>query len=53
MSVLARHIVLNWHPQEKQIALEVARILKIWQYLFWDGIPLDQAFIHSSADEKW
>jgi hypothetical protein len=37
----------------KKIPLEAARVLKIWQYRFWDGIPLDQAFVNSSADEKW
>jgi hypothetical protein len=39
--------------QLPMIPSEVARILKIWQYVFWDGIHLDQAFVNSSADEKW
>jgi hypothetical protein len=37
----------------KKTPLEMASILKIPQYLFWDGIPLDQAFVNCPADEKW
>jgi hypothetical protein len=37
----------------KKTPLEMASILKIPQYLFWDGIPLDQTFVNCPADEKW